>query len=474
MKKKLIWFKINGIKELENLKVNLLATDQKTEDEKYYSLLQAFPINERVYINKTNFIHGKNASGKTSLIKLIKSIESFSSPIRQPGVLNQNLLFSFFGETEKKIEVTAFYALSNYIFKHKITFSIFFNNQLQGPGNQTIYAAKIHKESFSHVAIRSTTTTNSIVKLFEDEERWKEYSIEGTNKLTDIFNVEFSDKYRPINSKMNQINYSYISDYMLNVIFASELKKQFGKNFDNVLKNIKHKPLTPEEQELIQKTLTISEEMIIPESNYITSNHLTNIQFFAYAIQNGFYENFIKTFDKNVEEIWISDNNIWNIKLKNEKRPRTVRKLEDVLSTGTIRGIEVFSLLIYTFATGGDIYIDEIEQNFNHKIVAFIMQLVNDKKINSSSRVFATTHYPATLDFTPRRDNITLTEIDKSILKLTKLNTLKDVKNISSKRIEYENSKLVSKIWSLDIEPAITELNKTKRMIKNAIGDLNE
>lgn len=472
MNKKLLWFKINGIKELDGLVVNLLATDQKNEDEKFYNLVRAFPNNDQIFLNKTSFINGRNASGKTSLLKLIMSIEQLTDPNRHAGVIKQNLLFSFFGDTKNKISIKSYHSISNFIFKHEITLSIIKNNFLVS-GPESLYEAKIHKESFSHVSVSQNTSSKKLLNLFEDDERWNNLAIVGDDKFTKIFNVEFSDKIRPINTKMNSINYSKISDYMLNIIFANEFKKEFFGDFDNVYKQIMNGSIKNELSLKIQELIVKSEDLIKDPSHYITSNHITNLQFFRYAIDQNFYQPFIKAFDQNVEEIWLTDDNYWSVRLKGESRPRLNKKLEDILSTGTIRGIEIFSLIMFKFKYGGDIFIDEIEQNFNHKIVTFIIDLFNDPDLNTSSRLFATTHYLKTLDSTTRRDNIFFTEIKDKTLYVTSLNAVKDISRIVSKRSDYTNSKLVEKMFSFNLQPGLIELNKTKRLLKHKMGEIS-
>lgn len=472
MYKKLIAFKVKGIKELGNFSINLVATDQKSEDEKFYNLIQAFPSNDNIYLNKSLFINGRNASGKTSLLKLLKSIDSFSDPTRQQGINSQNVLFSFFGEVNSVIEVEAYYSASDFIFKHEIKFTIF-KNQNWTSGDESIYSVKIISEDFSHVLVSPKASTKSVVELFDNKAKWEENKLSGFNELNGLYKVEFSEKIRPVNTQIFSSNYSQFPDYMLNVIFVDEFKNKFFDNFEELIKDLSiDKPRNRFKDE-VEEVLVKSEKIVTSVSRYITSNHITNESFFQLAINNEFYVPFIKVFDTNVEEIRLINNTIWNVKLKGRDTIMISDKLEDILSTGTIRGIEIFSMIMFTFKYGGDIYVDEIEQNFNHKIVSFIYEILNDPKLNSESRLIVSTHYPKTLDYTSRRDGVYFTEIVNNKLKYQKLSEITDVKKIISKRVEYPNSRLTSKIFSLDINPGIVELNKTKRLIKEKLGELD-
>ena len=86
---------------------------------------------------------------------------------------------------------------------------------------------------------------------------------------------------------------------------------------------------------------------------------------------------------------------------------KQVSELNRYLSSGTIKGINVFISAMDTFKTGGYLIVDELENHFNREIVSTIMRFYMDPKVNykGATLVFST-HYPELLDEFDRNDNI--------------------------------------------------------------------
>lgn len=82
-------------------------------------------------------------------------------------------------------------------------------------------------------------------------------------------------------------------------------------------------------------------------------------------------------------------------------------ELEHYLSSGTIKGITVFSMAKNTLMNGGYLIIDEIENHFNREIVATLLRFFMEANINKNGGVLIfTTHYPELLDEYERNDGI--------------------------------------------------------------------
>lgn len=82
-------------------------------------------------------------------------------------------------------------------------------------------------------------------------------------------------------------------------------------------------------------------------------------------------------------------------------------ELEHYLSSGTIKGITVFSMARTTLINGGYLIIDEIENHFNREIVATLMRFFMDVRVNPNGGTLVfTTHYPELLDEYERNDGI--------------------------------------------------------------------
>lgn len=82
-------------------------------------------------------------------------------------------------------------------------------------------------------------------------------------------------------------------------------------------------------------------------------------------------------------------------------------QLNRYLSSGTIKGINIFLNAMKIFKTGGYLIIDELENHFNHEIVATLIRFFMDKKINpKGAMLIFSTHYAELLDEFERNDNI--------------------------------------------------------------------
>ena len=120
----------------------------------------------------------------------------------------------------------------------------------------------------------------------------------------------------------------------------------------------------------------------------------------------------ITFFDPSVEYLKLKNNDsntdiCLKFKGKEEITLKQVKELNRYLSSGTIKGINVFLSAISTFKTGGYLIIDELENHFNHEIVSTVIRLYMDPKVNiSGATLIFSTHYPELLDEFERNDNI--------------------------------------------------------------------
>ena len=120
----------------------------------------------------------------------------------------------------------------------------------------------------------------------------------------------------------------------------------------------------------------------------------------------------IAFFDPSIEYLHINksrkDTNI-QLKFKNGKEI-ILNKTSDLnryLSSGTVKGINIFWQAIKTFEKGGYLIVDEIENHFNHEIVSTIIRFYMDKKINPHGAIIIfSTHYAELLDEFDRNDCI--------------------------------------------------------------------
>ena len=86
------------------------------------------------------------------------------------------------------------------------------------------------------------------------------------------------------------------------------------------------------------------------------------------------------------------------------------------LSSGTVKGVRVFSDAARVLKNGGYLVVDEIENHFNRELVASLLRLFMNKKTNPKGAVIIfSTHYPELLDELDRNDSVFVTRSDKGL-----------------------------------------------------------
>lgn len=86
---------------------------------------------------------------------------------------------------------------------------------------------------------------------------------------------------------------------------------------------------------------------------------------------------------------------------------RGIQNIRHYLSSGTIKGLNVFMQAWIALMKGGYFIIDEIENHFNKEIVATLIRFFMDKKVNrNGATLIYSTHYVELLDEIDRNDGI--------------------------------------------------------------------
>lgn len=82
-------------------------------------------------------------------------------------------------------------------------------------------------------------------------------------------------------------------------------------------------------------------------------------------------------------------------------------EIEKYLSSGTIKGINVFMNALLCFIEGGYLIVDELENHFNEEIVSTLVRFFLDSKVNKNgAALIYSTHYSELLDEFDRNDCI--------------------------------------------------------------------
>ena len=85
-------------------------------------------------------------------------------------------------------------------------------------------------------------------------------------------------------------------------------------------------------------------------------------------------------------------------------------ELNNYLSSGTVKGMIIFTLAQEVLRSGGYIVVDELENHFNKEIAATLMRFFMNCKLNKNGGVLIfSTHYPELLDEYDRNDSIFIT-----------------------------------------------------------------
>lgn len=124
----------------------------------------------------------------------------------------------------------------------------------------------------------------------------------------------------------------------------------------------------------------------------------------------------------------IDKQNGGGVELKFFERPEihldNMLRLNRYLSSGTIRGLNIFSVVGKMLKCGGMLLIDEIENHFNREIVSTLIKFFMDKQVNPHGAVLVlSTHYAELLDEFDRNDNIYVVQ-NKGGIHVENLSTL--------------------------------------------------
>ena len=119
----------------------------------------------------------------------------------------------------------------------------------------------------------------------------------------------------------------------------------------------------------------------------------------------------IQFLDPSIEYIQFNPNETEVVvKFKKDSGPIAMRGIKDIshyLSSGTIKGLNVFMHAWIVLIRGGYFIIDEIENHFNKEIVATLIRFFMDKRVNKSgATLIYSTHYVELLDELDRNDGI--------------------------------------------------------------------
>ena len=310
------------------------------------------PCFGNVYTNNVISIVGINASGKTTLLKIISFVIDFMNGESINNIGNIDIL----DDTQKVTITVYFFDPKDGIFKLESEIIRVGNNKLDNRyiiNNECLWCKKISR-------------AKSKKDLFEFDDKC--IIKERDN------NAEFLKDDTSIILSLNKNKNFYLKD----LIQLTNL---------NFLRLIGDFP-----QELIA--------FLDPSIEYFSFDKITG-------------ESKLKFFDR--EEIIVSNPVIF----------------ERYLSSGTIKGINVFINAMVVFEMGGYLIVDELENHFNREIVATLLRFFMNKSVNKNgATLIFSTHYAELLDEFERNDGIYIVRNRNGISaqKLSKILNRNDIK----------------------------------------------
>ena len=313
----------------EKLDICFYAQQRVAENQKdiLYSLFS------NIYLNPANGFIGINASGKTSVLKVL---------LLSLGVINN--------EPINHIETRDI--LGN---AEKAVLNIFFYSEL----NKEICRLETMITS-------KQTKTEGIVYRILSEKIWSKQTDEVITRKSML---DFDDK-EPVMFRSGQED--FLSD---DVSIMIARNKKTGENMRVV------------------NLLQFTNINVLPFSDNIPAEVITYL-------------------DPTVERLEFDEKDQKTvIRLKFKGKDEIVMndpiQLNNYLSSGTVKGMIIFTLAQEVLQKGGYIVVDEIENHFNKEIVTTLMRFFMDNKLNKNGgTLIFSTHYPELLDEYDRNDSI--------------------------------------------------------------------
>ena len=145
-------------------------------------------------------------------------------------------------------------------------------------------------------------------------------------------------------------------------------------------------------------------------------------------------------------------------------------ELNHYLSSGTLKGLNVFMAAMIALNSGGYLIIDELENHFNKEIVSTLIRFFMDSEVNNNGAVLVfTTYYVELLDIFERNDNIYIVNNVKGI-KIENLSDIlyrNDVKKSDLFQSGYLENTTPDYATYIELKHTITNAKLNKEVIMN-------
>ena len=321
------------------------------------------------------------------------------------------------------------------------------------------------------LALESLNEFESLADQFEDTFRFTNYfynaktlyKVESAVKKTtdgDFAFIEetiYSKKVYPSHKKSELFNFDLTKRGQQELLRRSSLPDEitaFLRDDDTIFSTIVRKIMNNKVQDIV------IDEIDMTNKNKLTTKEKIPVEY-------------IKYFDPSIESIRILSKDVPSEKMNVEvtfKNDSIIQvpliELSNYLSSGTIKGINLFIDIEKTLKNGGYLIIDEIENHLHKSIIMNIIQLfANSLNKNGATLIFST-HYSEIIDMVPRTDMIYVATKEENLIQFKKMSQgLGDEDRNDKKKSEV----LLS--GKLSNTPTYKDLKRVRAKLRSAVSE---
>ena len=321
------------------------------------------------------------------------------------------------------------------------------------------------------LALDSLNEFENLADQFEDTFRFTNYfynaktlyKVESAVKKTtdgDFAFIEetiYSKKVYPSHKKSELFNFDLTKRGQQELLRRSSLPDEitaFLRDDDTIFSTIVRKIMNNKVQDIV------IDEIDMTNKNKLTTKEKIPVEY-------------IKYFDPSIESIRILSKDVPSEKMNVEvtfKNDSIIQvpliELSNYLSSGTIKGINLFIDIEKTLKNGGYLIIDEIENHLHKSIMMNIIQLfANSLNKNGGTLIFST-HYSEIIDMVPRTDMIYVATKEENLIQFKKMSQgLGDEDRNDKKKSEV----LLS--GKLSNTPTYKDLKRVRAKLRSAVSE---
>ena len=321
------------------------------------------------------------------------------------------------------------------------------------------------------LALDSLNEFENLADQFEDNFRFTNYfynaktlyKVESAVKKTtdgDFAFIEetiYSKKVYPSHKKSELFNFDLTKRGQQELLRRSSLPDEitaFLRDDDTIFSTIVRKIMNNKVQDIV------IDEIDMTNKNKLTTKEKIPVEY-------------IKYFDPSIESIRILSKDVPSEKMNVEvtfKNDSIIQvpliELSNYLSSGTIKGINLFIDIEKTLKNGSYLIIDEIENHLHKSIIMNIIQLfANSLNKNGATLIFST-HYSEIIDMVPRTDMIYVATKEENLIQFKKMSQgLGDQDRNDKKKSEV----LLS--GKLSNTPTYKDLKRVRAKLRSAVSE---